>query len=152
MNERGDVHPFQGLGLSRSEGIRFWDEYAESYSSFQQGDIPRRIVRRLTETGFVSKDSSVLEIGSGPGTYSLPLAEAAGSVLCLDSSPRMLARLQGFPDDWDFGTKKTTACRMIGNAFPPPVAKAVGLQIKSVLDYGRIDKRSEEEIPSKVVV
>ena len=32
------------------------------------------------------------------------------------------------------------------------VAKAVGLQIKSVLDYGRIDKRSEEEIPSKVVV
>ena len=45
-------------------------------------------------------------------------------------TPRMLARLQGFPDDWYFGDKKTTACRMIGNAFPPPVAKAVGLKIK----------------------
>ena len=54
-------------------------------------------------------------------------------------TPRMLARLQGFPDDWDFGTKKTTACRMIGNAFPPPVAKAVGLRIKEVLDSQALD-------------
>jgi DNA (cytosine-5)-methyltransferase 1 len=29
----------------------------------------------------------------------------------------MMARLQGFPDEWQFGNKKTTACRMIGNAF-----------------------------------
>lgn len=50
-------------------------------------------------------------------------------------TPRMLARIQGFPDSWDFGIRKTKACRMIGNAFPPPVAKQVGLQIKKVLDY-----------------
>ena len=48
-------------------------------------------------------------------------------------TPRMLARVQGFPDEWDFGKKKTAACRMIGNAFPPPVAKAVGEKIKEVL-------------------
>lgn len=48
-------------------------------------------------------------------------------------TPRMLARVQGFPDDWKFGDKKTAACRMIGNAFPPPVAKAVGEQIIKVL-------------------
>jgi len=48
---------------------------------------------------------------------------------------RMLERIQGFPDNWDFGRKKTAACRMIGNAFPPPVAKAVGKQIKKVLEY-----------------
>lgn len=46
---------------------------------------------------------------------------------------RMMARIQGFPDTWTFGTKKTLACRMIGNAFPPPVAKAVGLKIKECL-------------------
>lgn len=45
-------------------------------------------------------------------------------------TPRMLARLQGFPDTWTFTAKKTTTCRMIGNAFPPPVAEAVGRQIK----------------------
>jgi len=49
-------------------------------------------------------------------------------------TPRMIARIQGFPDDWDFGTKKTLACRMIGNAFPPPVAEAVGNQIRKVLE------------------
>lgn len=35
---------------------------------------------------------------------------------------RMMAGIQGFPDTWTFGKKKTAACRMIGNAFPPPVA------------------------------
>lgn len=46
----------------------------------------------------------------------------------------MLALIQGFPPGWNFGHRKTAACRMIGNAFPPPVAKAVGLQIRKVLD------------------
>ena len=50
-------------------------------------------------------------------------------------TPRMLARIQGFPDSWQFSHKKTIACRMIGNAFPPPVAKAVGEQILKVLIY-----------------
>jgi len=47
----------------------------------------------------------------------------------------MVARIQGFPPEWNFGTRKTAACRMIGNAFPPPVAKAVGLQIRRCLDH-----------------
>ena len=49
-------------------------------------------------------------------------------------TPRMIARIQGFPDTWNFGDKKTAACRMIGNAFPPPVAKAVGEEIRKVLE------------------
>lgn len=51
-------------------------------------------------------------------------------------TPRMIARIQGFPDTWDFGKKKTKACRMIGNAFPPPVACAVGKEIRRVLESG----------------
>lgn len=47
---------------------------------------------------------------------------------------RMMARIQGFPDTWTFGEKKTAACRMIGNAFPPPVAKAVGIEIRRCLE------------------
>ena len=47
---------------------------------------------------------------------------------------RMMARIQGFPDTWTFGKKKTTACRMIGNAFPPPVAMAVGQEIRRCLE------------------
>lgn len=67
-------------------------------------------------------------------------------------TPRMLARLQGFPDNWDFGKRKTAACRMIGNAFPPPVAMNVGLQIKKILDYECSYSRSQKEISPSLVV
>lgn len=67
-------------------------------------------------------------------------------------TPRMLARLQGFPDDWNFGNKKTAACRMIGNAFPPPVAMKVGLQIKKVLDYGRTYSQSKKNISPRTAI
>lgn len=46
---------------------------------------------------------------------------------------RMAARLQGFPDEWSFWGRKTTTYRQIGNAFPPPVARAVGLAIAKAL-------------------
>ena len=42
---------------------------------------------------------------------------------------RMVARLQGFPDDWQFAGRKTSAYRQVGNAFPPPMARALGLAI-----------------------
>ena len=69
-------------------------------------------------------------------------------------TPRMLARLQGFPDEWDFGIRKTATCRMIGNAFPPPVAKSVGLQIKKTLDdnHEHTYRRSKKEIPSRIAL
>ena len=47
---------------------------------------------------------------------------------------RMVARLQGFPDDWQFAGRKTPAYRQIGNAFPPPVAEAVAKQIMQALN------------------
>jgi DNA (cytosine-5)-methyltransferase 1 len=46
---------------------------------------------------------------------------------------RMVARLQGFPDDWQFSGRKTAAYRQVGNAFPPPVARALGLAIAAAL-------------------
>jgi DNA (cytosine-5)-methyltransferase 1 len=51
----------------------------------------------------------------------------------------MVARIQGWAGpgyEWDFGDgkgRKTATYRQIGNAFPPPVARAVGLAIASAL-------------------
>jgi DNA (cytosine-5)-methyltransferase 1 len=46
---------------------------------------------------------------------------------------RMVARLQGFPDRWEFAGRKTAAYRQVGNAFPPPVARALGEAIAAAL-------------------
>jgi DNA (cytosine-5)-methyltransferase 1 len=48
----------------------------------------------------------------------------------------MVARLQGWDDGefaWTFTGRKTSKYRQIGNAFPPPVAKALGLAIRAAL-------------------
>jgi DNA (cytosine-5)-methyltransferase 1 len=50
-----------------------------------------------------------------------------------DGLPRltveMVARIQGFPDSWQFVGKKTSSYKQVGNAFPPPVAKSIALSI-----------------------
>ncbi len=50
----------------------------------------------------------------------------------------MVARLQGFPDEWRFYGRKTTAYRQVGNAFPPPVAKAVASNLRQALSVRRL--------------
>jgi DNA (cytosine-5)-methyltransferase 1 len=39
------------------------------------------------------------------------------------------AMLQGFPAHWEIFGRKTSAYRQVGNAFPPPVAQALGIAI-----------------------
>ncbi len=46
---------------------------------------------------------------------------------------RMVARIQGFPDDWHFAGKKTAAYRQVGNAFPPPVAQAFASSLRAAI-------------------
>jgi len=63
--------------------------------------------------------------------------EAPGPDFPVDGLPRltlrMVARLQGFPDDWLFSGRKTSAYRQLGNAFPPPVARAFGESMAAAL-------------------
>jgi DNA (cytosine-5)-methyltransferase 1 len=65
-------------------------------------------------------------------------AAAPGSEDSEDATPRltvrMAARLQGFPDSWQFAGGKTAAYRQVGNAFPPPVAQAVANAIRAAAE------------------
>lgn len=64
--------------------------------------------------------------------------EAPGPELPMKHIPRLTvrmgARIQGFPDSWAVTGRKTAAWRQVGNAFPPPVAEAVGAAIKDALE------------------
>lgn len=79
---------------------------------------PTRAKRQWRELGVDG-----MGIANEPPDYNFPK----------DALPRltveMVARIQGFPDNWKFSGKKTIAYRQVGNAFPPPVASAIGSAI-----------------------
>lgn len=62
------------------------------------------------------------ETAPGPGFEGMPRLTVG-----------MAALIQGFPANWKFAGRKTAAYRQVGNAFPPPVACAVGKAIKEAL-------------------
>lgn len=67
--------------------------------------------------------------------------DAPGSHDSISLKPRltvpMVAKIQGFPDDWRIAGRKTAAYRQIGNAFPPPVARAVAVKVMEALTVRR---------------
>ena len=46
--------------------------------------------------------------------------------------------IQGFPEEWFWAGGKTAQWRQVGNAFPPPVAAAIGYSIVKALNKERI--------------
>lgn len=71
--------------------------------------------------------------GQPTGTEDRDLFGADGPMLTV----RQAAIIQGFPTDWDFSGGKTAQYRQVGNAFPPPVARAIGESIIEVLKADR---------------
>lgn len=71
------------------------------------------------------------------GVDGLGLANSVPSA-DFEGSPKltvpMAALIQGFPPEWEFLGGKTASYRQVGNAFPPPVAKAVAEQIRKALE------------------
>jgi len=61
----------------------------------------------------------------------------------------MVTRLQGWQDDWGwrFSGRKTARYRQIGNAFPPPVAEAVGTAIRRALEHSGAPQAAETALP-----
>ena len=77
------------------------------------------------------------------GVDALGVADAAPSAddpvtLLPKLTCAMVARIQGWHGAeyrWEFTGRKTSNYRQIGNAFPPPVARAIGEQIRRALDH-----------------
>lgn len=63
----------------------------------------------------------------------------------------MVSRIQGWNGGeyrWAFTGRKTSAYRQIGNAFPPPVARAIGDQIRRAFDREESPRELVEQTPA----
>lgn len=56
--------------------------------------------------------------------------------------------IQGFPEDWEWMGGKTAQWRQVGNAFPPPVAQAIGQSIRECLQRAEDDKNAHSSLVS----
>ncbi|MCX4908399.1 DNA cytosine methyltransferase [Streptomyces sp. NBC_00878] len=74
---------------------------------------------------------------NGSGVADAP--PAPGDPLPVKLTVGQMALLQGFPPDWTFAGRKTSAYRQVGNAFPPPVAHGVGNRIAEAMEQADND-------------
>ena len=86
-------HPSFGEGKDYEDMQRMWNESATTYSDSQYSAISDDIVSALLSEGIVNKDSTILDIGCGTGSFALRFSPHVSKVIGSDSSPKMLERL-----------------------------------------------------------
>lgn len=120
---------FDLMAANGWDGAKAWKEQANKIAPTVVGgskkhggpDLgPTRARKAWAEMGVEGR--TIAEEAPGPDHEGMPRLTV-----------RMVARLQGFPDNWTFSGKKTNSYRQVGNAFPPPVAAAVGRKISVAL-------------------
>lgn len=118
------------------EGARFWREKANEIAPTIVGGSLKHGGPDLGPTrarkAWASLGVDGLGIADGP-----PQSNHKGMPRL---TVKMVARLQGFPDSWIFSGGKTAAYRQVGNAFPPPVAYAIGREIVNSLSRSDADR------------
>jgi DNA (cytosine-5)-methyltransferase 1 len=89
----------------------------------------------------------------GMGVADLPPGPDAELTHTPKLTCEMVARLQGWQDEWGwrFSGLKTARYRQIGNAFPPPVAEAVGTAIRLALAHSGTPASGTPEPPDDPV-
>jgi DNA (cytosine-5)-methyltransferase 1 len=88
------------------------------------------------------------------GIADAPPPRSAPSSLSPRLTNEMVARLQGWDSDeyaWEFSGRKTSVYRQIGNAFPPPVARALGEALRRALDHTGSARVPERGDPHDIV-
>jgi SAM-dependent methyltransferase len=85
----------------------FWDFYAAAYARRNRENraLHDRIVDYLASQGAIRNRALVLDVGCGPGTYTLPLIRHCRRIVGLDTSRAMLATLSAEAQKEGLGSK-----------------------------------------------
>lgn len=104
--------------IKQSENFRALNEDIKSVHSGSYG--------RLDPNGIAQTITTRFDTPSG-GRFIHPFADRT-------ITPREAARLQSFPDNFEFKGTKTSICKQIGNAVPPKLAYFFAIMIKRILN------------------
>lgn len=143
----------QKKGASYSEDLRPWKTTREAIDDLEKKQESTSwshiftahkpdFVERLRDTpvgGNVYKGFSDSWYKQPPNEPSRTVKENHGGVFVHYSqarvmTPRELARLQSFPDDFLFSGSKSKILVQIGNAVPPLLGKAIAISVKEMLE------------------
>jgi DNA (cytosine-5)-methyltransferase 1 len=104
-------------------------------NAFDNGDVRTTVIvfHPHYHDGARVQGDTMNTLTSRMGTGGNNVSGVATSTNVRRLTPVECERLQGFPDDWKFAGTKTATYRQVGNAFPPPVARAVSAQIRKAL-------------------
>lgn len=134
--EPSDVPSLTVGELLRDEMASNGWEKADAWAAAADGIAPTLVGGSKKHGGPDLGPTRAKQAWAALGVNGGSIAEEAPSA-GFDGMPRLTVRMaglvQGFPTDWRFTGRKTAAYRQVGNAFPPPVAKAVGVAIKEAL-------------------
>lgn len=143
--EKQSPPPSVGELLIEAMGSQGWEK-ATTWAEKANGVAPTLVGGSKKHGGADLGPTRAKQAWAKLGVDGAGIAELAPAA-DFDGTPRltlkMAALVQGFPPAWEILGKKTPAYRQIGNAFPPPVAKAIGLSIKNAIL--RYERQSEKE-------
>jgi SAM-dependent methyltransferase len=91
----------------------FWSEDAEYYLEEvkEEAVLYEKVVERLFSEGWIEGSDDVLDIGSGPGTFALPLSGHVRSVTALDEAEGMLNVLRKECENRKIRNISTVLCK-----------------------------------------
>lgn len=92
----GRVEEMHRLRGTPPDGAAYWDRRARRFArgALASAGHDPMLARLRRAVGAASRGSTVLDVGAGPGRFSLAIAARAGQVVAVDPSARMLAILR----------------------------------------------------------
>ena len=143
--EKGSVHDFFYLSQKYLDGLKKHQQrHQEKGHGFGFRVLDPSGISTTCVVGNMGRERNLIQDIPRPravGRAGTPLNTEGIRKLTV----REYARLQGFPDDYEFSDKVTVAYKQIGNAVSVPVAEAVAREVKkslaSVEAYETIGKR-----------
>lgn len=79
-----------------------WDKKAINFPRYNKEDdkFQQKVIKILKDENIITANTTVLDIGSGTGVYTIPIAKEAKEILALDISSTMLELLE--EDSWNY--------------------------------------------------